>query len=99
MCLGLYVCATEVATPRTTHSDATGKIMFLSNRFMRPLSSGRCRDPPILYLLRISGVYPIRDSDKIRTMKITPAVAFLAACAFLTAADAPTAVTFLNHDR
>lgn len=32
-------------------------------------------------------------------MKITPAAGFLLACALLTAADAPTAVTFISHDR
>jgi mannose-6-phosphate isomerase-like protein (cupin superfamily) len=32
-------------------------------------------------------------------MKFTPALAFLITCALLTAADAPTAVTFINHNR
>lgn len=38
------------------------------------------------------------DGDKIRTMKLIPAVGFLI-CALLAAAATPTAVTFLNHDR
>src|SRR3979409_757865 len=44
-------------------------------------------------------VNPSSTRDRIHPVKLTAALSFLIACALLTAADAPTAATFIAHDK